>query len=642
MPGSAESTHVAALADRFPGANTSLAAVVFARDDGRLTAADRAAVARARKQLTRFVPDRRIAPPRQSTDGRALLLSVPLRDGDQTADQVKDIRGVIAEDAPPGLQAKVAGPAAQAADMAAAFKGLDGKLLLVAGAAVAVLLLVIYRSPVLWLLPLISAAAANEVATGVVYLLAKHAGLMVNGQTQGILAVLVFGIATDYALLLIARYREELHRQEDRHLALAVALRRAGPAILASSATVILGLLCLLVAELGSNHDLGPACAIGVGCGVVVLLTLLPALLVLCGRWVFWPFTPRVSDVAAQYGGWHRLAAGVGRRPRLIAVSTVVVLGALAIGLTGLKTGLTVEQSYTKTVPSVAAQRVVAAHFPAGESAPAQIVTSTSAQRTVAAAAGKVEGVSALLPAQRSTDGRLVRLPAVLTDPSDSAAARDTVDRLRSALPDGALVGGPSATDRDMRAAWSHDDRVVMPLILGVVLLVLTGLLRSLVAPLLLVATVVLSYAAALGASTLLFSHVFGFAGLDSMVPLLGFLFLVALGVDYNIFLMTRVREEAGRIGHRAGVLRGLAVTGGVITSAGVVLAATFVALGVLPLVAMAEIGVLVALGVLLDTLLVRSLLVPALAMLTGRRIWWPSRHAATVDADRDRQLTAV
>jgi RND superfamily putative drug exporter len=641
LSSSAESTQVAELADQFPGADTALAAVVFVRADG-LTAADRTTLGAKSAELAEFAADRQPSPPQLSDDGQAMIVPVLLPD-EFSSDTVNDIRSAARAGLPAGLDVQVAGPAAAAADMADVFDGLDTKLLLVAGAVVAVLLLVIYRSPVLWLLPLLAAAVASQAASAVVYLFARHAGLAVNGQSQGILMVLVFGVATDYALLLIARYREELHRHPDRHRAMAVAVRRAIPAVAASAATVILGMLCLLAAELSSNHDLGPVCAIGVVCALAVMATLLPALLVICGRWVFWPFTPRAgADVPERHGLWTRIAGLVGRRPRVVALGSAAVLVVFGLGLIGASVGLTHQESYTSTPKSVAAQQALAAHFPAGQAEPVEVIASADRAGEVLSALESVAAVAHAQVVAESADGSLARIEATLSGPPDSAAARAAIGELRGvahAVPGAnALVGGQTAVAVDSAAAWDHDDRVVMPLILLMVLAVLMLVLRSLWAPVLLVATVVASYAASLGAANWLFTHAFGFAALDDMVPLLGFLFLVALGVDYNIFLMTRVREEAHVRGHRAGVLGGLTVTGGVITSAGVVLAATFTALGVLPLVAMAEVGVLVALGVLVDTLLVRSLLVPALALIVGARIWWPcgprarSRGRASLD----------
>jgi putative drug exporter of the RND superfamily len=507
---------------------------------------------------------------------------------------------------------------------------------------VAVLLLVTYRSPVLWLVPLVSVGVASQLATAVGYLLARYAGVTVTPSALGLTVVMVYGVGTDYALLLIARYREELRRHSDRFAAMAIAWRRSVPAILASAATVVVGLLCLLAAQLNGVRGVGPVGAAGIVVAFAVMTTLLPALLVLLGRWVFWPRIPRYgSATVARPGVWGRLATVIGRRPRMIWTLTTVALVAVSLGVLGIKFGQAANDTYITDVGSVRGQRLVEAHYPSGASNPALIIAAASSADAVVATAGAVPGVAGAKVAGTSPDGHWVRVDAVLADPPDSAAAKDTVDRLRTALRPvagaDALVGGQTATLLDTARAAARDDVVVMPLILAVVFGVLVLLLRALVAPLLLAASVVLSFVAAWGAAGLVM-RLIGHPHLDPTMPLWGYLFLVTLGVDYTIFLMTRAREEVGRLGNRAGVLSALTVTGGVITSAGVVLAATFATLLVLPVVAVVQIGLAVALGVLLDTFIVRTLLVPALALDVGARVWWPGRPAsglprrATVD----------
>ncbi|MFB9235106.1 MMPL family transporter [Plantactinospora siamensis] len=633
LPASAESTRVAAQEDRFPAAETVLAVAVYARDSG-LTPADRAAVEAARTRLAPYAEGGRIGAPIPSPTGKALALMVPMpRDanGGVAADRVKELRSDVRAGLPDGLQAKTTGPASAGADIGDAFAGLDGTLLIVSVAVVAILLLITYRSPSLWLMPLLAVGVASQLASAVVYLLIAHAGLVVNSANAGILTVLVFGAGTDYALLLISRYREELHRHSDRHVAMAVALRRAGPAVVASAATVAVGLLCLLAADLNSNQGLGPVGAIGVVAALLSMMTLLPVLLLVFGRWLFWPFVPRPgTESRGGHGLWERIGTRVARHPRRVWLGTAVLLGALALGSVGMTVGLPATDMYTTRPESVTGQALLAEYFPAGSAAPAEITGSAARSAELTAAARTVPGVASVGTPLTSTDGSLVKLQAVLTDPPDSAAAERTVRLLRAAVhavPGAdAAVGGATATAYDTDVANAHDRRLVIPLVLGVVLLVLILLLRALVAPLLLIGTVVLSFGAALGVGWLLFKHVFGFAGVDQSLIILGFLFLVALGVDYNIFLISRSREEVARHGHQAGMLRGLAVTGGVITSAGIVLAATFAVLNVLPLVATAELGLLVGVGVLLDTLVVRPIVVPALALDLGRRFWWPSR----------------
>jgi putative drug exporter of the RND superfamily len=629
LPRGAESTQVTALADRFADDDVSAGIVVYVRPGG-LTAADRAKVEADRRAFAPLAAGQ-VPPAAASADRAALLVTVPLREGDTLTDNAERVRTLAGAGLPTGLEAKLTGPAGNELDASKAFEGLDAKALLVAVAVVALLLLIIYRSPVLWLLPLLVVGVALQVGNAVAYLLAEHAGMLVASGTASIMTVLVVGVGTDYALLLLARYREELRRHPDRHVAMAVALRRAAPAIAASAATVSLGLLCLLASDMGFNHALGPVGAVGVLCGLAAMVVLLPAVLVILGRWVFWPAIPRYGSAHTPEGSvWGRIGHVVARRPRLVWVSAALVLVVVALGGLGIRTGLDNEHRIRSTPESVTGQRLLAAHFPAGESRPVKIVADATAAEAVTATVRNVDGVAQVRPARPSSDGRLVDVEAVLTDPSGTPAAAATVDRIRAAVHPvpgaNALVGGGPAGTVDQDRAQAHDRKVVIPLVLVVVFLVLLALLRAVVAPLLLIGTVVLSYFAALGAGWLLFSHLFGFPALDVQVALMGFLFLVALGVDYNIFLVSRVREEAARLGHRAGVLRGLAVTGGVISSAGLVLAATFGVLAVLPLVFLVQIGVLVALGVLLDTFLVRSVLVPALALDLGRAFWWPAR----------------
>jgi RND superfamily putative drug exporter len=491
----------------------------------------------------------------------------------------------------------------------------------------------------------LSAGVALIVAQAVIYLLAEHAGLVVNGQSAGILTVLVFGAGTDYALLLVARYREELRRHEDRHEAMAVALHRAGPAIIASGSTVILGMLCLLFAETNSTRSLGPVAAIGVLVALLVMISLLPALLVICGRWLFWPVKPQYGSAEPTTRGfWARAGNRIARRPRLVWVCTALALAVLSIGIVKLDAnGLTNAESFTGRPDSVVGEEVLAQHFPeaGGAGTPVAIVADEAAAEQVRTVAAGTPGLGQVTtPVVR--DGHAY-MEGTLTDPPDSAAAYATIDRLRAAVhavPDAnAMVGGGTAINLDLQRAAKHDRNLIVPIVLAVVLVILMVLLRAVVSPLILIATVVLSFAAALGASALIFDWVFGFGGADSSLPLFVFVFLVALGIDYNIFLMTRVHEESRRYGTRRGALIGLAATGGVITSAGAVLAGTFAVLGTLPLVFLAELGFAVALGVLLDTIVVRSVLVTALNLDVGRHIWWPSRLARKADVDAEELL---
>ena len=608
-----------------------------------LTQADTQAVA---AQVTKF---NALAPvhkpsvgPIPSQDGKALQVIVPVDAGSAGWDSLnataKDLRA-IAQNRPAGLSMQVTGPVGFSADSSAAFSGIDGKLLYSALGVVIFILLLTYRSPILWLIPVVSAGTALFVAQGVIYFLAKGDTLTVNAQSSGILTVIVFGAGTDYALLLVARYREELRRHEDRHEAMAFALHRAGPAIFASGATVIAGMLCLLVATMNSTKGLGPVAAIGVAVGLLVMLTLLPALLVVAGRWIFWPVRPSFGSMDhTRDGVWAHVGARIAQAPRRIWVVTSALLAVAAIGILQLNAvGLQNKDSFYGTPESIVGEQVLARHFPAGDGSPVMVLTNADQAGAVKTALQHVAGVaSATDPV---TKGGRSLIQATLTNAPDSDAATQSIDRIRSAIAAvpgaAAIAGGDTATRADTLRASANDNVRIIPLILGVVLLILILLLRAITAPLILISTVVLSYGAALGLSSLIFRHVLGFAGADSSLPLFVFVFLVALGIDYNIFLMTRVHEEAKEIGTRRGALVGLAATGGVITSAGLVLAGTFAVLGTLPVVAFAEIGVAVALGVLLDTLVVRSVLVTALNLDVRGRMWWPGSLAKR-DADLD------
>jgi RND superfamily putative drug exporter len=636
LPAKAESTKVLNLQSTFISPNVFAAVVVYDRASG-LTAADRAKAAADARSFARQpgVLASQVAGPIPAKDGRAIETIVPVNLGhngwNQAGTAATSLRAVAASGAN-GMTVHITGPLGTAADSSKAFKGIDSTLLYATLTVVIVLLLITYRSPVLWLLPVISAGIALTSAEALIYLLAKHAGLTVNAQSAGILYVLVFGAGTDYALLLTARYREELRRHEDRHAAMAVALRRAGPAIIASALTVMISLLTLVVAELNSTKGLGPVLAIGVGVALLAMITLLPALLVICGRWVFWPVKPKYGSAEPTTAGfWAGVGRGIASRPRIVWVSTALVLGALALGITGLHAnGLSNAESFRGHPDSVVGQTVLARHFPAGAGQPVVVVGNESKAAQLRSAFSGTSGITAVTPP--AVRAGHAYLEGTLTVPPDSQAAYTTIDNVRSAVHAvpgaNALVGGNTAINLDVARAATHDRNVIIPIILAVVFLILALLLRAIIAPLMLIATVVLSFGAALGVSALVFDNVFNFGGADTSFPLFVFVFLVALGIDYNIFLMTRVREEAKRHGTRRGALTGLAATGGVITSAGAVLAGTFAVLGTLPVTFLTELGFAVAFGVLLDTLVVRSVLVTALNLDIGRFIWWPSRLA--------------
>src|SRR5579859_4723085 len=644
LPGKAESTQALNIQKKFESTDDAPAVVVYERSSG-LTTADKAKITADVARLGKIagvVPGSAKGPV-FSPDGKAAENIASMNfgnDGWTKAPGLVSSMRKVASDGAPGMTVHVTGPGGQAADSADAFKGIDGTLLYSALGVVIVLLLITYRSPLLWLLPVISAGFALMCAQGIIYLLARHAGLVVNGQSAGILTVLVFGAATDYALLLIARYREELHNHQDRHEAMALALHRAGPAVIASASTVVVGMLCLLVAELNSTASLGPVAAIGIGVGLLVMITLLPALLVIFGRWLFWPLVPRYgTEVPTSRGLRAKVGRLIARQPRAVWLVTVAVLAVMSLGLIGFKAnGLSTKDSYRNTPDSVLGDAVLAKHFPAvGAGLPVVVVANRAQTAPVAEAMQRDGGITAVSQPV-AKDGH-VFLQAILTSPPDSDAAYATIDRLRTnlhAVKDAdAKVGGFTAITLDTERASRRDRQVIIPVILVVVFVILALLLRSLLAPFMLVLTVVLSFAAALGASAQIFKHILHYAGADASLPLFVFVFLVALGIDYNIFLMTRIREEAKSGDTKKAALTGLAATGAVITSAGAVLAGTFAALGTLRLTAFAEIGFTVAFGVLLDTLIVRSVLVTSLTLDIGRRIWWPGRLAKRVANQR-------
>lgn len=623
LPGTAEATHVYSILTHQDRPQPVDATVVYVRET-RITPQDQAKVAADASRFAGLTGGLPVGRPVPSQDGRALMIDVPLPGN--VVEGVSTMRAQVASNRPAGLRASVTGPAGVAADFAGAWGGLDGMILGVTVAVVTIILLLTYRSPVLWLVPLLTVSVSYIVATAAVYLLASKTRMVISSETTGILPVLVFGAGTDYALLLIARYREELHRHADRQAAMALAWRRAVPAIVASAATVSISLLCLMAAEMNSTRGLGPAGAIGIASALIGMTTLLPAVLLLTGRWIFWPLTPRAgTPPPVDTSLWGRVARWIGGRPRPVWIGAVALLILLAACLGQSRFGLSQTQTFRTTPQFAVGQALLGRHYPAGASDPAVIVVPARDAAAVSSAARGVPGVAQVLPTGQ-IGGQSV-IPVVLTDAPLTSGAEATLQRLRDAVHrfPGAMVGGDTAMDLDMRKSSVRDAKVVMPLVLAVILVILALLLRALVAPLILVASVVLSYLASLGAGSLLLQHVFGFAAMDYSVPLMGFVFLVALGVDYNIFLMTRVREEVAERGHRRGVLVGLRGTGGVITSAGIVLAATFATLSVMPLVFMIEIGTLVALGVLVDTFVVRSIVMPALALDLGPATWWPS-----------------
>jgi RND superfamily putative drug exporter len=617
LPGDAESVKALEAARQFPSGDVSAAVVVVARDGG-LTQQDKDALDALREVDGLPLATPEVPEPQYSGDAGVLAIPLEGQDSDRVADAVTKLRD---QSFPDGLEHAVTGPAGFSTDLKNVFAGADTRLLAVTGGLVLFLLILIYRSPIFWLIPFFTVILTEGATRGLAALLGE-AGLVINGQNAGILSVLVFGAATDYALLLVARYREELTRHERSDAAMRQALRGAAPAILASGATVIVGLLTLVFAAVDSSASIGPLGAAGVAVALLLALTLLPATLAIAGRRAFWPFIPRYGDsVEDDHRAWRALGDRIARRPRPLWVGSTIVLIVFALGLTGLDTSLTQEQQLRGNPEAVEGQELLGRYFPAGLSAPASVIVPPG---------GDVEAVRNAVEVQRAEEGEPgTQLSVVLADDPFSEEAVASIPRLREkvhAAEPRALVGGQTAQSYDLREAAERDNLVIPPLTLAVVLVVLIILLRALVAPLLLLLATALSAAAALGAGVVIFDVILGLPAVDPALPLLAFVFLVALGIDYTIFLMARAREEAPKQGTRRGVLAALAVTGGVITSAGIVLAGTFSALAVLPLVVLTQLGTVVAFGVLLDTLLVRSVLVPALVHDLGSKVWWPSK----------------
>jgi RND superfamily putative drug exporter len=636
-PEKADSIQLLKQIEEFPSGERFAAVVVYSRDGG-LTAEDRTAIGANRRELAGVATGGRTPPPTVSRDGTTALNVVPLKatgEADDVTGPVDRVRDVI-EDVPAGLQVEVTGSAGFAADAIDVFESINGTLLMATGLLVLVLLILIYRSPVFWILPFLAVVVAEVGSRGLGYLLTEL-GVTVTGQTSSILTVLVFGAGTDYALLIVARYREELRRQDDKHAAVATAMRTAGPAIVASAATVMVSLLCLGLAEVKGTSGLALIGAMGIGLAMLVMCTMLPALLAIFGRRAFWPFIPRVGAEGsdATHGFWRKIAERVGWRPRRVWVSCLVGLAVMSLGLVTYSNDLTTGNSFRDEESSTRGQDLVAEAFPAGANVPITVlVPNPNEVGAVQTALRDRPEVAAVGEPETGPPG--ARFDVTLEEDPYSTEAFAQIPDLRSAAEeaggDGVLIGGPTAEEHDVRESAQRDTFVIVPVVLIVVFIVLALLLRALVLPVVLIGTVVASYLAALGVGAFVFEYVFDFPGADPSLPLWTFVFLVALGIDYNIFLMARVREEALKHGTRHGMLRGLAVTGAVITSAGVVLAGTFSVLGSLPLVFLTELGFVIAFGVLLDTLVVRSLLVPALVFDIGPPVWLPSTLARSME----------
>lgn len=638
LPASAESERVADRLEDFPGTRAAPGVVVWTRTDGgRLTTAELTAIDGTARSLAKLGATPAPVQPRQAEDRRSAYATVSVRASAVSDDPqaiAAELRTAASDGLPDGVRVRLGGPVGFASDTVGAFAGTDVRLLVITASVVALLLILTYRSPVLWIVPLVVIGAADGLARFVVADLGSAWDVTVSAQTSGILSVLVFGAGTDYALLLVSRYRDELRATPDRRAAMAAAVRGAGPAILGSAATVILALCVLLLADLEGTRALGFACAIGVGIALVLVLVLLPPALVVFGRGLFWPAIPR-AGTPLSHGVWARIAAGVRARPGRFAIGSVVLVGALACGLIGVRLGLSQTDQLRGDPESVQAQAVLDRDiYPGFGNAAIMLVrnefardSSLEAPNTIAMLHPEVQSATPTA----SHDGYTSVILQLRVEPQ-SDRALDLIRDIRSELAAqggtvaDSLVGGPDATALDEHATVARDEAVIIPIVAALVLLLLALLLRAVVAPLVLLASVGATLLAALGVGTLVFQHVLGVPGLDPIVPLYAFLFLVALGVDYTIFLSTRAREEAAVHGVRDGMQRALAATGGVITSAGIVLAAVFVVLSVLPVLALLQIGVIVCVGVLLDTAVVRTVLVPAIAFLTGRAFFWPAR----------------
>ncbi|CAM5318947.1 membrane protein [Streptomyces spiroverticillatus] len=631
LPASADSTQVEKLRELLPGGESTDVVLVYHRDGG-LTAPDKAVAARQAAAVAEAHP--LAAPPKAipSADGATLMYPVstagPGTDEEARTAFVTDVRALVQDG--DGLSAEVGGTGALQHDLGEVFGSIDGTLMIATVLVVTVLLILTYRSPFLWLVPLLAVGVAALASRAAVYGLVQGFDVVVTGQSGGIMTVLVFGAGTDYALLVVARYREELRRHVRPYDAMLAALRGCGPAVLASSGTVVAGLLCLLAADLNSSRGLGPVGAVGVICALAAMLTLLPALLVLLGRRVFWPLIPAYgSEPKERRSLFARMGSSAGRRPAAVFVTGVVALGALALGAFNLPGELKTGDSFTKAPESVSAMATLSAAHPDRGSQPISVFAPAADASRVLAGARTTEGVAGAQ--QGRSGGGWTEIQVFAEGAPESAAETATIEALRAGpgAEYGAHVGGLSAQTLDTAATHSRDRLVVVPLVLAAVALILMALLRSLVAPLLLIAAVVVVWGATLGLGGLVFEPLLGFPGFDSGLALLSFVFLVALGVDYGIFLMHRMREEARRgATPKEAALTALRTTGGVIASAGVVLAATFMVLASLPLVMMAELGILVAVGVLLDTFLVRTYLVTSASVLLGRRVWWPGNLA--------------
>ena len=663
LPQETESAEVSSLVSDFYDSDDIPGVVVVVSENGALSDGEKDAIAAASESVAGLDGVGEISPPIPSEDGQAMQIFVPIDSTKDITASVDEVRAVFSDELPSSLTAFVTGPAGLTADLSEAFSGIDGLLLGVALAAVLLILLVVYRSFILPLAVLATSLLALSAAILVVWNLANWDVFLLNGQVQGILFILVIGAATDYSLLYVSRYREKLLQHEDRWIATRKAWRGTVEPVLASGGTVIAGLLCLLLSNLESNSVLGPVAAVGIIFAMLSALTLLPAILGLAGRKAFWPRVPAFDEGSEgrehikEDGVWGTIVRFVERRSRIIWIVTTAALAVGAFGAFSLNADGVAETDLVLTASQARdGQEKLSEHFPAGSGSPASLLVKEADVDSVLAVLEDNDGIDSVMifaadtpsgqapitgdgiaappgqpePEPTVVDGRVL-LQATLTDAADSIDAFSTIEELRSAMADVApdtLVGGTTATSLDTVTTSIADRNLIIPIILVVILVILMLLLRAVVAPILLILTTILSFGTAMGVAAVVFNTILDLPGADPSVPLYAFVFLVALGIDYNIFLMTRVREEAVKHGTHDGIVRGLAITGTVITSAGVVLAATFAALAVIPILFLFQLAFIVAFGVLLDTFIVRTLLVPALSLDIGQKIWWPSKLA--------------
>lgn len=648
-PVNSEASQVSDLLATFPNADQQSVLVVASRNDGAELSETDVADLKGLLPVLQSHAAGESQGPMVSEDGKAAVLVTPITvgaDNTETSGIIKDLRTTIGENTPADLTLQVTGGPAFGADVAAAFDGADFTLLMVTVAIVAILLIVTYRSPVLWLIPLIVIALADGLAGRVTAAAGTAWGFAFDA---GIVSVLVFGAGTNYALLLISRYREELQRTDDDRAALATAWRKTVPAILASNVTVVLALLTLVFASIPMTRGLGVPAAIGLLIALAAVLFALPPFLAVCGRKAFWPFIPRPGEERTRRSAWRAIASNVAKRPAASLVGGIALLAVMVSGLFGTSVGLDQLEKFRVQSESATGLQTLSEHFPPGEAQPIWIVANSTAAENVVAAANDVEGVVRAHPVGQSADGALTKImvtseysPSTEQSLNQITELRETVHPIANA---DAQVGGAVATELDARAGNDHDLWLIAPLVLAVSFVVLLLLLRSVIAPVLLLLVNVVSAVAAIGAGSWLSRVLFDQQALDLQVPILAFLFLVALGIDYTIFLVHRARHEAEHLGTRAGMVEAVAHTGSVITSAGIVLAAVFAALGVLPLVTLGQLGLIVGLGVLVDTLVVRTVIVPAIFSLVGDRIWWPGkllRRERESDHESDRSAVAA